>query len=28
VPLWDASWPDDTLVEFTYMVDTPAGGTP
>jgi hypothetical protein len=26
--LWDASWPDDTLVEFTYMVDPPAGVTP
>lgn len=23
VPLWDASWPDDTLVEFDYMVDAP-----
>ena len=21
VPLWDASWPDDTLVEFDYMRD-------
>ena len=21
VPLWDASWPDDTLVEFEYMDD-------
>lgn len=20
-PIWDASWPDDTLVEFEYMVD-------
>ena len=20
-PIWDASWPDDTLVEFDYMVD-------
>ena len=28
VPLWDASWPDDTLVEFTYMVDEPVGMTP
>jgi hypothetical protein len=28
VPLWDASWPDDTLVEFTYMVDEPVGVTP
>ena len=32
VPLWDASWPDDTLVEFTYMVDAmidmPAGVAP
>ena len=24
VPLWDKSWPDDTLVEFDYMED-PAG---
>lgn len=23
-PLWDKSWPDDTLVEFSYMVDAPA----
>jgi hypothetical protein len=23
-PIWDNSWPDDTLVEFEYM-DTPAG---
>jgi hypothetical protein len=23
-PIWDKSWPDDTLVEFEYM-DTPAG---
>ena len=23
VPLWDKNWPDDTLVEFDYMVDTP-----
>jgi len=23
VPLWDASWPDDTLVEFEYMLDAP-----
>ena len=22
-PIWDASWPDDTLVEFTYMEDAP-----
>jgi len=28
VPLWDASWPDDTLVEFEYMVDAPAGVAP
>jgi len=21
VPLWDSSWPDDTLVEFEYMLD-------
>jgi hypothetical protein len=23
-PIWDASWPDDTLVEFEYMDDAPA----
>lgn len=23
VPLWDAAWPDDTLVEFDYMQDPP-----
>ena len=28
VPLWDASWPDDTLVEFEYMADAPAGVAP
>lgn len=28
VPLWDTSWPDDTLVEFEYMVDAPGGGAP
>ena len=22
-PIWDASWPDDTLVEFDYMADAP-----
>jgi len=22
-PIWDASWPDDTLVEFEYMEDRP-----
>jgi hypothetical protein len=22
-PIWDASWPDDTLVEFEYMEDAP-----
>ncbi len=22
-PIWDASWPNDTLVEFTYMEDAP-----
>jgi hypothetical protein len=22
-PIWDKSWPDDTLVEFEYMEDTP-----
>ena len=22
-PIWDASWPDDTLVEFEYMDDAP-----
>lgn len=24
LPLWDDSWPDDTLVEFEYMEDQPA----
>lgn len=33
VPLWDNSWPDDTLVEFEYMTDPappspPAQGAP
>lgn len=28
VPLWDTSWPDDTLVEFEYMSDAPAGAAP
>ena len=23
-PIWDRSWPDDTLVEFEYMNDSPA----
>jgi hypothetical protein len=23
-PIWDKSWPDDTLVEFEYMVDAPS----
>ncbi|WP_229425426.1 MULTISPECIES: hypothetical protein [unclassified Massilia] len=23
-PIWDSRWPDDTLVEFDYMVDVPA----
>jgi hypothetical protein len=27
-PIWDHSWPDDTLVTFEYMTDTPAGGQP
>ena len=22
-PLWDKAWPDDTLVEFSYMTDAP-----
>ncbi|MGZ8291438.1 MAG: hypothetical protein ACXWVG_00205 [Telluria sp.] len=26
-PIWDQSWPDDTLVEFEYM-DQPAGAAP
>jgi len=26
VPLWDTSWPDDTLVEFEYMDDAVAAG--
>jgi hypothetical protein len=24
-PIWDKGWPDDTLVEFEYMDDPPAG---
>lgn len=24
-PIWDRDWPDDTLVEFEYMQDQPAG---
>jgi hypothetical protein len=24
-PIWDKSWPDDTLLEFEYMDDPPAG---
>jgi hypothetical protein len=24
-PIWDKSWPDDTLLEFDYMQDLPAG---
>jgi hypothetical protein len=27
-PVWDKSWPDDTLVTFEYMDDPPAGGRP
>jgi hypothetical protein len=27
-PIWDRSWPDDTLVTFEYMDDPPAGGQP
>jgi len=29
-PIWDTSWPDDTLVEFEYMVDAapPAAAAP
>ncbi|MEN3275084.1 MAG: hypothetical protein V7631_874 [Massilia sp.] len=23
-PIWDKSWPDDTVVEFEYMIDEPA----
>ena len=23
-PIWDTSWPDDTMVEFEYMADAPA----
>ncbi|RYF05259.1 MAG: hypothetical protein EOO78_01905, partial [Oxalobacteraceae bacterium] len=23
-PIWDRSWPDDTLVSFAYMEDAPA----
>ena len=23
-PIWDRSWPDDTIVEFAYMTDPPA----
>jgi hypothetical protein len=26
-PIWDKSWPDDTLVEFDYMADAPAPPT-
>jgi len=24
-PIWDKGWPDDTLLEFEYMIDPPAG---
>jgi hypothetical protein len=24
-PIWDRGWPDDTLLEFEYMIDPPAG---
>jgi hypothetical protein len=27
-PIWDRSWPDDTLVSFEYMDDPPAEATP
>jgi hypothetical protein len=27
-PLWDKSWPDDTLLEFEYMDDDPAAAAP
>jgi len=27
-PIWDRSWPDDTLVSFEYMDDAPAEATP
>jgi hypothetical protein len=28
-PIWDKSWPDDTLVEFEYMTDAaPAANVP
>ena len=27
-PLWDKSWPDDTLVEFEYMTDAAPGAQP
>jgi hypothetical protein len=28
VPIWDKTWPDDTLVEFEYMIDPPKEATP
>jgi hypothetical protein len=27
-PIWDKSWPDDTLVEFEYMTDPPKEAAP
>ena len=27
-PIWDAGWPDDTLVEFDYMADAPPAPLP
>jgi hypothetical protein len=27
-PIWDKSWPDDTLVEFEYMTDPPTKAAP
>ena len=27
-PIWDKSWPDDTIVEFEYMSDAPAATSP
>jgi hypothetical protein len=27
-PIWDKSWPDDTLVEFGYMIGPPKEATP
>lgn len=27
-PIWDRSWPDDTLVSFEYMIDPPAEAQP